>query len=119
MKLSRRSHPRLPPDAPALFRTTVHGTVFGDRTRHLQEVRPGDGLLLIPDPPGASVDQVWVHVPGGDPLGHLPDEIADWLAPWLRSGGRARATTIKVGDASVPSWKRLLIEVSCLAVAAS
>lgn len=103
----------LPPNAPPLFRATVHGVVFCDRARALAAVRPGDPLLLIPDPPGFHVDQVWVHAAGGDPIGHLPDEIGGWLAPWMRRGGRARATTIKVGDETVPSWRRLLVEVCC------
>lgn len=92
----------------------MHGIVFGDRTRHLHSIQPGDDLLLIPDPPGSDIDQVWVHLEEGDPVGHLPNEIGSWLAPWMRRGGLVRATTIKIGDASVPSWKRLLIEVSCL-----
>jgi hypothetical protein len=96
-----------------VFRATVHGLVFADRTRCLDSMRPGDDLMLIPDPPGSRSDQVWVHLAGGDPVGHLPNEIGRWLAPWMRRGGRVRATTVKVGNADVPSWKRLLIEVSC------
>jgi len=69
-------------------------------------------LLLIPDPPGA-VEDVWVHLTEGDPIGHLPREIAMWLAPWMRRGGSARAHVVKVGDETVPSWKRLLVEVTC------
>ncbi|MDH3733624.1 MAG: hypothetical protein OEU54_08820, partial [Gemmatimonadota bacterium] len=69
-------------------------------------------LLLIPDPPG-DVEDVWVHIEAGDPLGHLPREIASWLAPWMRHGGLARARVLKVGDETVPSWKRLLVEVTC------
>lgn len=114
MKQISRSQ-SLPPQGAPVFRATVHGIVFGGRTRHLLTMRPGDELVLIPDPPDSDVDQVWVHLEGGDPIGHLPNEIGRWLAPWMRKGGRARATTIKIGDSSVPSWKRLLIEVSCLA----
>ncbi|MFV1986589.1 MAG: hypothetical protein ACC682_04880 [Gemmatimonadota bacterium] len=95
-----------------VFRATVHGLPFADRSRHLSSLEPRQALLLIPDLPG-DVEQVWVHVPGGDPLGHLPGEIASWLAPWMRSGGLARARVIKVGDDTVPSWKRLLVEVTC------
>lgn len=95
-----------------VFRTTVHGLAFGDRARLLSDVEPRQELLLIPDPPG-EVEDVWVHVVGGDPLGHLPREIASWLAPWMRRGGAARARVLKVGDESVPSWKRLLLEVTC------
>ncbi len=98
---------------PATFRTTVHGTVFGRRAAHLGALNRGDRLLLIPDPPGASEPAVWVHLPSGDPLGHLPPEINQWLAPLMLSGGSASATTIRVGDDNVPSWKRLLIEVRC------
>lgn len=107
------TRPSLPLKGAPVFRATVHGLAFADRTRHLCDVAPGDRLLLIPDPPGSTVEQVWVHLPGGDPIGHLPDEIARWLAPWMRRGGRARARTLRVGDESVPSWKRLLLEVTC------
>ncbi len=100
------------PDAP-IFRATVHGLPFGDRARHLDRVRPRQELLLIPDPPGTEREDVWVHLAGGDPLGHLPPEIGRWLAPWMRRGGSARARVLRVGDATVPSWKRLLVEVVC------
>lgn len=103
-----------PPAAP-VFRATVHGLAFADRTRHLTELEPDGELVVIPDPPGGSVDQVWVHLRSGDPVGHLPHEIARWLGPWMRAGGRARARVLRVGDESVPSWKRLLVEVTCLA----
>jgi hypothetical protein len=100
-------------DRPARFRTTVHGTVFGRRSEHLEELSPGDRLLLIPDPPGEEEPAVWVHLPAGDPVGHLPPEINVWLAPWLLQGGAASARALRVGGSEVPSWKRLLIEVSC------
>ncbi len=103
----------IPPPGAPVFRATVHGLAFEDRARHLPRVRPRQELLLIPDPPGGTHDQVWVHVSGGDPLGHLPQEIGRWLAPWMRSGGTARARVLRVGDESVPSWKRLLVEVVC------
>ncbi len=104
-----------PPAAP-LFRATVHGLAFAGRARHLGRLRPQEELLLIPDPPDAATSQqVWVHLEEGDPVGHLPDEIGHWLAPWIRRGGRARARVLRVGDESVPSWKRLLVEVRCLA----
>jgi hypothetical protein len=98
---------------PSTFRTTVHGTIFGHRSDHLAELSPGDRLLLIPDPPGEEEPAVWVHLPEGDPVGHLPPEINLWLAPWMMSGGAASATTLRVGGEEVPSWKRLLIEVEC------
>ncbi len=108
----------LPQEFPArgapLFRATVHGLAFAGRARHLERLGGGDRLLLIPDPPGAVPEQVWVHLDGGDPVGHLPEEIGSWLAPWMRGGGRARARAVRVGDESVPSWKRLVVEIECL-----
>jgi hypothetical protein len=98
---------------PATFRTTVHGTVFGDRAAHLEELSAGDHLLLIPDPPGEEDPAVWVHLTQGDPVGHLPPEINAWLAPWMLGGGLASATAVKIGGTEVPSWKRLVIEVTC------
>jgi hypothetical protein len=98
---------------PTTFRTTVHGTVFGHRARHVDELAAGDRLLLIPDPPGEDDPAVWVHLPEGDPVGHLPPEINAWLVPWMMRGGAAYARTLRVGGNEVPSWKRLLIEVSC------
>lgn len=100
-----------PPAAPR-FRATVHGLAFADRSRHLADVHPEEELYLIPDLPEVA-DTVWVHVEGGQPLGHLPEEIGVWLAPWMREGGTASARVLKVGDATVPSWKRLLLEVVC------
>ena len=98
---------------PSFFRTTVHGTVFGDRATHLGDLAAGDPLVLIPDPPGEDDPAVWVHLPRGDPLGHLPPEINAWLAPWMLRGGSASATAVRVGGTEVPSWKRLLIQVEC------
>lgn len=100
-------------DHPETFRTTVHGTVFARRASHLDELSGGDRLLLIPDPPGADDPAVWVHMPQGDPVGHLPPEINAWLVPLMLRGGSASATTVRVGGSDVPSWKRLLIEVRC------
>ncbi len=100
-----------------MFRATVHGLAFDDRSRHLACVRPREELLLIPDPPGGEPDDVWVHIPAGDPVGHLPREIGAWLAPWMRRGGSARARVLRVGDETVPSWKRLLVEVTCATAA--
>lgn len=99
--------------APPTFRTTVHGTVFAHRADHVQGLERGDQLLLIPDPPGDDDPAIWVHLPDGDPVGHLPPEISSWLVPWMISGGPARATTLRVGGSEVPSWKRLVIEVCC------
>ena len=104
----------LPPGgAAATFRTTVHGTVFGERTTVVLSATPGDALVLIPDPPDADEPAVWVHARGGDTLGHLPPEINRWLAPWMLGGGAATARILRVGGSDVPSWKRLLIEVVC------
>ncbi|MEX2581754.1 MAG: hypothetical protein WD766_00640 [Gemmatimonadota bacterium] len=100
-------------DHPEKFRTTVHGTVFGHRSTHLADLVAGDRLLLIPDPPGEDDPAVWVHLPEGDPVGHLPPEINAWLAPWMMRGGAASATTVRVSGTDTPSWKRLLIEVAC------
>jgi len=98
---------------PPTFRTTVHGTVFGSRSAHLEGIEPGDPLVLIPDPPGEEEPAVWVHMSAGDPVGHLPPEINSWLAPYLLRGGVASAVVIRVGGLEVPSWKRLVIEVRC------
>ena len=108
------SQVRLPADPPTRFRSTVHGTVFAGRDRHLDTLNPGDSLVLIADPPGSGRTVVWVHLPGGDPLGYLPAEIGGWLGPWLRAGGRTRTTALRVGDALVPSWRRLVVDVHCL-----
>ncbi len=108
------SQERPPADPPARFRSTVHGTVFAGRDRHLDALSPGDALVLLADPPGSGRPVVWVHLPAGDPVGHLPPEICGWLGPWLRAGGRARTTALRVGDARVPSWRRLVVDVRCL-----
>lgn len=105
--------PPLPDGHPSTFRATVHGTVFGERAARVADVEDGEELLLIPDPPMEEDPAVWVHSRGGDPLGHLPPEISQWLAPWLLRGGRARATAVRVRGDDVPSWRRLVIEVSC------
>ena len=103
--------PPRPHDRPSSFRTTVHGTVFGERTVRLADLAAGDDLVLIPDPPGEEEPAVWVHTLAGDPVGHLPPEINAWLAPWLLHGGAASAVAVKIGGSEVPSWKRLVIEV--------
>jgi hypothetical protein len=91
----------------------VHGTVFGERAGHLQRVSAGDDLLLLPGPPIEDEPGVWVHLPGGELIGHLPPEIEAWLSPWMLRGGRAVARAVRVSGADVPSWRRLLIEVHC------
>lgn len=96
------------------FSTAVHGTVFADRTRVVHRLHAGESVLLIPDPPGAEVPAVWVHAPGGDVVGHLPQQIAAWLAPWMLDGGRARAQVESVGGDDVASWRRLVLRVRLL-----
>ena len=108
-----KTRPTFPEGHPREFRTTVHGTVFAGRDRHLDALNPGDALYLIADPPGQDRPEVWVHLEGGDPVGHLPPEICAWLAPWLRRGGEAEATALRVRGAEVPSWRRLLLVVNC------
>jgi hypothetical protein len=91
----------------------VHGTVFGERAGNVERVREGDELVLIPGPPLDEEPGIWVHLPGGDLIGHLPPEIEVWLAPWMLRGGRATARAIRVRGDDCPSWRRLLIEVEC------
>ena len=93
------------------FQTAVHGTVFAARATVVQRLQVGDRLILVPDPPGTGVPAVWVHAEGGDVIGHLPLQIAAWLAPWMLEGGRCQAFVEKVGGDDVESWKRLLIEI--------
>jgi len=109
-----RSAPPFPPGRPTNFRATVHGTVFAGRDRHLEAVRDGDLLQLIPDPPVQEDPEVWVHLDTGDPIGHLPPEIGCWLAPWLLRGGGARARVVRIRGSDEPSWRRLVLEVSCV-----
>ncbi|HEX5831061.1 MAG TPA: hypothetical protein VFY16_08780 [Gemmatimonadaceae bacterium] len=96
------------------FHTTVQGIVFGRRAEVVRRLAEGDALILVPDPPGAKIPAVWVHARGGDVVGHVPLQIAAWLAPWMLSGGRCRARVEKVGGADVESWRRLVIELRCL-----
>ena len=105
--------PSFPDGCPRRFRTTVHGTIFAGRDRHLERLEAGEPLYLIPDPPEQETPEVWVHREGGDLLGHLPPEISAWLAPWLLEGGGASAKTLRIYGSDVPSWRRLLLEVYC------
>jgi len=95
------------------FESPVHGTVFAGRAAVLDRLRPGDPLILVPDPPGADVPAVWVHAAGGDVVGHLPVHIAAWLAPWMLGGARCAASVLAVGGGDVASWERLTVEVRC------
>jgi len=79
----------------------------------LERIRAGDDLTLMPDPPVQEEPEVWVLLQSGEPVGHLPPEIGEWLAPWLLEGGRANARAIRVSGRETPSWRRLLLEVSC------
>lgn len=105
--------PPFPEGRPPLFRATVHGTVFADRERHVETLAEGDSVRLVPDPPLQIEPEVWVHLESGEPIGHLPAEIATWLWPWMSRGGVAEARAVQVGGADAPSWRRLLLEVSC------
>lgn len=106
------------PPYPEPFRSAVLGTVFGKRTDVVHRLHPGDRLILVPDPPGTEIPAVWVHAPGGDVVGHLPLQIAVWLAPWMLAGGRAGAVVDKIHSDDVESWQRLIIRVECHASAA-
>jgi hypothetical protein len=105
--------PPLPIGCPSQFRATVHGTVFAGRDRLVSAMHAGDRVVLIPDPPGQTDPEVWVHLESGDPVGHLPPEISCWLWAWLSEGGAASAVALKVHGSDTPSWRRLLVEVQC------
>lgn len=96
---------------PLTFHATLHGTVFAGRERHLDALQDGDPVVVVPDPPGTEEPEVWIHLPSGDPLGHLPPEIASWLWPRLHRGEHATATALRVHDADTPSWRRVVVEV--------
>jgi len=105
--------PPFPEGQPSQFRSTVHGTVFAGRDRFVEMLRAGDTVRLIADPPVQIDPEVWVHLESGEPIGHLPVEIGRWLWPWLSRGGVAEARALQVRGSDVPSWRRLLLEVSC------
>lgn len=96
-----------------MFDTPVYGTVFGARTNVVHRLHEGDELILVPDPPGTDEPSVWVHAPGGDVIGHLSPDINRWLVPWMLEGGRCGGVVARIGDASVASYKRLIITVRC------
>jgi len=91
----------------------VHGTVFGKRGAQISLLEEGDGLLLLPDPPDSRVPRIWVHRMEGDLIGHLPPEVEAWLAPWLQAGGKAVGRVVRIRGGDVPSYRRLLVEVTC------
>src|SRR5438105_1373770 len=97
------------------FDTPVYGTVFARRTDAVRRLRPGDRLILVPDPPGTDEPSVWVHAPGGDVVGHLSPDINTWLVPWMLEGARCGAIVAHVGNEDVASYKRLIITVQCRA----
>lgn len=108
-----RVPPPFPEGCPIRFRSTVHGTVFAGRDRFLARLAEGDRVRLVADPPVQVDPEVWVHLESGEPIGHLPVEIGRWLWPWMSDGGVAEARAVRVEGADVPSWRRLLLEVSC------
>lgn len=100
------------PPRESRLRTNVHGTVFAARTSVVERLQPGDTLLLVPDPPqDDDPPSVWVHVSGGDVLGHLPVQVAAWLGPWMLAGGRCQASVTQVRGPDVASWNRIEIEL--------
>lgn len=70
-------------------------------------------MRLVPDPPVQVEPGVWVHLESGEPVGHLPPDIAQWLWPWMSDGGVAEARVVRVEGVEAPSWRRLLLDVSC------
>ena len=105
--------PPFPAGQPPCFRSTVHGTVFAGRERFVDGLCEGESLMLVADPPVQEAPEVWVHLESGEPIGHLPPEIGRWLWPWMSRGGVAEARALRVRGSEVPSWRRLLLEVSC------
>ncbi len=115
MPHTTREDAPLPPPMPpkeSRLRTNVHGSVFAARTSVVDRLQVGDRLLLVPDPPqDDDPPAVWIHVAGGDVLGHVPVQIAAWLGPWMLAGGRCQASVIAVGGPDVASWNRIEIEL--------
>jgi len=105
--------PPFPEGQPPRFRSTVLGTVFAGRDRFVATIHAGDVVRLVADPPVQIDPEVWVHLESGEPIGHLPAEIGRWLWPWLSRGGVAEARAVRVKGDDVPSWRRVLLEVSC------
>lgn len=101
------------------FRTTVFGTVFGHRSDVVHRLRPGDGLILVPDAPGTEPLWVWVHARGGDLVGHLSPDINSWLAPAMLGGECYGAAVSQVFGDDIASWKRLTITVRRVRMARS
>jgi hypothetical protein len=95
------------------FQTHVYGTVFADRAGVVSRLQPGDRLILVPDPPGTRDPSVWVHAAGGDVVGHLAPDINRWLVPLMLAGRRCGAEVTAVAGADAPSWRRLVITITC------
>jgi HIRAN domain len=94
------------------LRTNVHGTVFAARRAVADRVQVGEQLLLVPElPKEEELPAVWVHVHGGDVLGHVPVHVAAWLAPFMLAGGRCQAVVTAVLGPEVESWNRIEIEL--------
>jgi HIRAN domain len=94
------------------LRTNVHGTVFAARRAVADRVQVGERLLLVPElPKDEELPAVWVHVHGGDVLGHVPVHVAAWLAPFMLAGGRCQAFVVEVRGPEVESWNRIEIEL--------
>lgn len=110
--MNHRAPPPLPPERPACFRATVHGLVFAGRASHVRRLRSGGEVYLIPGPPVDDDPGIWVHMPDGEVIGHLPPEIEHWLAPWMLRGGRAQARVVRVSGSDTPSWRRVLLEIA-------
>jgi hypothetical protein len=105
--------PHQTPPVERTQRVMVEGTVFASRPTVIARLHEGDPLLLVPDPPvDDEAPAVWVHVSGGDVLGHVPAQVAAWLAPYMLAGGRCRASVARVRGPDVPSWQRIAIELS-------
>lgn len=79
----------------------------------MERISEGESVRLVADPPVQKEPEVWVHLESGEPIGHLPPEIGRWLWPWMSLGGVAEARALRVWGAEVPSWRRLVLEVSC------
>ena len=93
------------------FKTPVYGTVFARRNEVVHRLRPGDRLILVPDPPDTFPANVWVHARGGDVVGHLSPDVNSWLAPWMLAGWCYSAEVVEVNGDDVASYKRLVISV--------
>ena len=99
--------PPFPEGQPSRFRATVHGTVFAGRDRFVEGLCDGDEVRLVADPPMKDEPGGLVHL-------DLSPDIAGWLWPWLIHGGVAKARLLRVRGDDVPSWRRLVLEVSCV-----